>query len=88
LLYTGVSGLILLWTVESPINLIKPASIIGGVFTCGLWGFFMIWTDQHFLPPPLRMKKTLHILTVVSGTVLTGLGITGVVNYIMGLLGS
>ena len=65
---------------------IEPAAIVGGVFTCGLWCFLMIWTDRHFLPKPLRMGRFLVITNIVAGTVLTGIGIKAILDYVLSLL--
>jgi hypothetical protein len=51
---------------------------VGGVFTCGLWCFAMIWTDRQFLPKPLQMKPLLLIMTTLSGVFLTGLGLLAI----------
>jgi hypothetical protein len=82
LLYCGIGGLILFWSFDDPIKLVTPAALVGGVFTCGLWCFAMIWTNRHFLPRPLRMGKTLLILTIISGTLLTAIGAKGIWDYI------
>ncbi len=84
LLYCGIGGLILLWTIDDPIALVTPAALVGGVFTCGLWCFAMIWTDRKFLPKPLQMGKGLLIAATFSGTVLTLLGAKGIWDYVVG----
>ena len=86
LLYTGIGGLALLWTTSDPIKLVVPAAIIGGVFTCGLWCFLMIWTDRHFLPRPLRMSMLMRLGLVIAGSGLTGLGLKGIWGYTKQLL--
>lgn len=86
LLYCGGGGLLLLWIAQDPVSLVTPAAIVGGVFTCGLWCFAMVWTDRHFLPPPLRMRSGLLALTIVTGLVLTCLGIKGMWDYVANLL--
>jgi len=73
-LYCAVLGLILLWTSENPIEIVTPAALVGGVFTCGLWCLAMLWTDRRFLPAPLRMPLVLQVLTGISGVVLTAMG--------------
>ena len=35
------------------------SSLVGGVFSCGLWCLAMLWTDHRFLPQPLRMPPVL-----------------------------
>lgn len=87
LLYCGIGGLALMWTFDNPIKLVTPAAIVGGVFTCGLWCFAMIWTDRHFLPRQLRMRPLLLVLTIISGAVLTALGAKGIWDYIANLVG-
>ncbi|MFP6612415.1 MAG: Nramp family divalent metal transporter [Pirellulales bacterium] len=85
LVYCAGGALPLLWLMDDPVKIVTPAAIIGGVLMCGLWCFLMIWTDRHFLPKPLRMGRTLFALTVVSGTVLTVLGLKAVWDYAAGL---
>jgi len=75
LVYCAGGGLALVWFgSDNAMDIVKPAAIVGGVLTCGLWCFAMLWTDWRFLPKPLRMGKVLQILTWISGIVLTGLG--------------
>ena len=82
ILYCAVFGLALLWTVDDPVGLVTPAALVGGVLTCGLWCFAMIWTDRRFVPAPLRMGTALLVATAISGAVLTGLGLKGIVDYL------
>ena len=86
LVYCAAGALPLLWVMENPVKTVEPAAIIGGVFTCGLWCFFMIWADRHFLPPQLRMGRILLTLNLVSGTVLTSLGVRAIIDYAAALL--
>lgn len=88
LTYCAVGGLGLLWLMSNPVSIVKPAGIIGGVFTCGLWCFAMMWVDRKFLPKPLRMGLVLTGLTLISGLVLTGLGVKAIWDYVGGLIGS
>jgi len=76
LAYCASGGLLLVWLGgDDPAAIVKPAAIVGGVFTCGLWCFAMIWADRRFLPKPLQMRPLLFIMTVLSGICLTGLGL-------------
>mgnify|MGYP007096626210 CR=1 FL=1 len=74
LLYCGVAGIALTWLTENPMKLITFPSLVGGVLTCGLWCFGMVWLDRKLLPAALRMKPPLLIATLLSGALLTGLG--------------
>jgi len=76
LAYCAIGALLLVWFGgDDPAAMVKPAAIVGGVLTCGLWCFAMIWTDRRFLPKSLQMGPLLLILTAFSGTMLTGLGL-------------
>ena len=86
LIYCAGGALPLLWIMENPVKTVEPAAIVGGVFTCGLWCFLMVWTDRRFLPNPLQMGRTLVALTMVSGTVLTVLGAKAIADYIAQLV--
>lgn len=86
ILYCAIGGMILLWTTQDPEALIMPAAIVGGVFTCGLWCFAMIWADRRFLPGPVRMGRVLVTLTALSGTVLTVLGAKSLWDYLASFL--
>ncbi len=79
LAYCAAGALLLVWFGgDDPAAMVKPAAIIGGVFTCGLWCFAMIWADRRFLPRSLQMNPLLLMLTALSGTFLTGLGILSI----------
>jgi Mn2+/Fe2+ NRAMP family transporter len=79
LVYCALGGLLLVWVGgDDPAAIVKPAAIVGGVFTCGLWCFAMIWADRRFLPAALQMRPLLLILTALSGVCLTGLGLLAI----------
>jgi hypothetical protein len=81
LTYVGIFSLVFLFTTEDPIRLLTLPLLIGGVFTCGLWCFAMIWTDRHFMPREFQMKTTLLALAIISGIVMTLLGTCALWNY-------
>lgn len=81
LAYCGVGGLTLLWAINNPIGLISLPALLGGVFTCGLWCFAMLWADVKILPPPLRMGAVLRSLTYFSGSLMTILGAKGLWDF-------
>ena len=90
LAYCASGALLLVWFGgDDPAAMVKPAAIIGGVFTCGLWCFAMIWADRRFLPKSLQMGSLLLILTILSGTFLTVLGVLSIwKEYFEHLFGS
>ncbi|MCH2373211.1 MAG: hypothetical protein MK538_03445, partial [Planctomycetes bacterium] len=75
-----------MWLFEDPLKIVTPAAIVGGVLTCGLWCFAMIWIDRKFLPKELRMRGVLLILTWISGIAMTALGVQSLWTYVKGLL--
>jgi Mn2+/Fe2+ NRAMP family transporter len=82
LAYCTIGGLAVTWFGgDDAIKIVAPAAMVGGVFTCGLWCFAMIWADRRYLPKPLRMGRALTTLTVISGTVLTLLGTKAIWDY-------
>jgi Mn2+/Fe2+ NRAMP family transporter len=86
LLYCGLGGLTIMWTNSDPGSVVAIPAIIGGVFTCGIWCFLMIWTNFHFLPKPFRMSPLLLVLNVISGLVLTILGGKAILGLISKML--
>ncbi|MCH2213501.1 MAG: Nramp family divalent metal transporter [Fuerstiella sp.] len=87
LLYCGVGAIALSWLTENPIGLITIPSLIGGVLSCGLWCFGMMWLDRKSLPTALRMKPVLRIATFVSGALLTSIGVKAFYDYVASPLG-
>jgi hypothetical protein len=72
----------------NPDDIVRPAALLGGVFTCGLWCLAMLWTDRRFLPASLQMPRPLWALVAVSGVVLTLLGAKGIWDYVAGFFAS
>jgi hypothetical protein len=84
-LYCAVFGLLFLWTLTlrmNPDDIIRPAAILGGVFTCGLWCLAMLWTDRAFLPRSLQMPWPLRWATAVSGVAMTVMGAVAIWDYV------
>ena len=83
LIYCASGGLSLIWFGgDDAMKIVAPAAIVGGVFTCGLWCFAMLWVDRRFLPRSLRMGRMLTSLNWVSGVVLTGLGAQAIWSFV------
>lgn len=82
LLYCAIPGLALMWWMEDPVEIVTPAALVGGVFACGIWCFFMVWADRRFVIPELRMNRLLLALTLISGSFLTIAGLKAVWDYV------
>ncbi|MCA9067066.1 MAG: hypothetical protein KDA96_28580, partial [Planctomycetaceae bacterium] len=74
------------WLTENPIQLITFPSLVGGVLTCGLWCFGMVWLDRKHLPRRLQMKTPLLAGTLLSGGLLTALGGKAFYDFVVGLM--
>lgn len=85
IVYCLLGGLIMIWLPESMagtiINRLTFGSIISGAASCGLWCFAMLWADRVRLPAPLRMSRTMQLLTLVAGIGMTLLGVITSVKY-------
>ena len=82
--YCGIGGVSIMWLGGNPVQIVTPAAIFGGVLTCGLWCLLMIWTDRRYLPKPLQMGPVLLALNLISGLFLTGWGLRGVYDLLLG----
>ena len=81
----GVLGLILLWCSLDPVWILTPGAVISATFTCGLWCFAMLWSDQVHLPRELRMGWLLVVCVFLSGIALTVFGVTGMSRWLSSL---
>lgn len=86
LAYLAIGGLVLMWTMDDPIEIATPAALVGGVFACGLWCFAMMWADRRFLPKALQMNRALYYGVATSGVVLTLMGARGIWDYLLRFL--
>jgi Mn2+/Fe2+ NRAMP family transporter len=84
-LYAGLVGIALMWLVERPMDIVAPAALLGSL-TCGLWCFAIIWADRRTLPRGVRMGPGWIVLNLLSGLILTGFGVGGVVVYVQSLM--
>ena len=79
-------GLTILWVSRSHpeiqlIDIVTPAGIFTGVIGCGLYCLANPWIDYYFLPPALRMPRSLVVLNVVGGLVLSLAGFKALWEY-------
>ena len=79
-------GLSLLWLSRSfpsvgLIDIVTPAGIYSGVLACGFYCLANAWMDWRYLPPALRMPKSLVILNIVSGMAFGAMGLKALWDY-------
>ena len=85
--YTGGLGLLLVWTVKDPVKIVTIPALLGGVFTCGLWCFAVLWAEQRFLPKAYRMRKVLLVLTIIAGVAMTTFGVIALYQHFSEMIG-
>jgi Mn2+/Fe2+ NRAMP family transporter len=72
--YSGLGGLLLLWSGWKTVTLASIISPFSGVMGCGLWCLGMLWVDRRQTPTPYRMRALLLGLTLLAGVVMTLVG--------------
>jgi len=73
-LYSGLGGLMLLWTGWKTVTIASIISPFSGVLGCGLWCLAMIWVDRTQMPKQYRMSIQLLLGTILAGLVMTAVG--------------
>ena len=87
LLWCGLGGLTLLWSLDaSPVKIVTPAALVGSSLTCGIWCFAILWSDRTSVPRPLRAGLGLNLLILLAGIVLTIVPAIGLYKYVVNLL--
>jgi hypothetical protein len=78
----------ILAAIEKPVGIVTIPAVLGGVFTCGLWCFAVLWAEQRFLKPLYRMNRFLFVATIVAGTALTAMGVFAIFDLVKKIAGS
>jgi len=79
-LYSGLGGLLILWTGLRSVTLATFVSPLSGVLGCGLWCLAMLAVDRTQMPAPYRMGRGLRAATALAGLLMTVAG--GYTTYI------
>jgi Mn2+/Fe2+ NRAMP family transporter len=75
ILYSGIGGLLLLWSGLKTITLASIVSPFSGVFGCGLWCLAMVWVDRKQMPAGYQMSSSLLASVIVAGAVMSTMGL-------------
>lgn len=78
--YIMIASLILIWTVGELVVIVTPASVLGGLLTSGLFCLAIVWTEHKVLPPQLRLSTAGQWWVIISGVLLTVLGVISTVE--------
>lgn len=76
--YMLVASLVLVWSGAEFIFIVTPASVLGGLFMCGVFCLAMVWTEHKVLPKALRLSTAAKWWVILSGLLLAALGIVGI----------
>lgn len=84
--WTMVGAVAMLLTGADFVQLITPASIVGGIVACGIYGAGMIYIDRLNMPAQLRMGPVLTALVGVGSVFLFVSGTIALLDF-LGVLG-
>jgi hypothetical protein len=79
-------GLGLIWSDWDPLAILSPASILSGVFACGLWCFVMAWTERKFLPRAFWLPRPAYFVLLLGGGAMTVFGLRALYDYALSVL--
>lgn len=79
--WTGIGALLMIATGASFLALITPASIVGGVFACGIYGAGLLYVDKINLPKEYRMSPLVRTLVALGSAFLTVCGVVAMLSY-------
>jgi Mn2+/Fe2+ NRAMP family transporter len=82
--FVGASAMLL--TGADFVSLITPASIVGGIIACGIYGFGLLYVDRRNMPAEFRMSRLLTTLVTLGSVFLAVAGGIALADY-AGLLG-
>ncbi|SCK53830.1 Nramp family divalent metal transporter [Streptomyces sp. WMMB 322] len=80
--WTGIGALLMIATGASFLALITPASIVGGVFACGIYGAGLLYVDKVNLPAEYRMSALVRMLVALGSAFLTVCGVVAMLAYV------
>jgi Mn2+/Fe2+ NRAMP family transporter len=80
--WIAIGSLLMILSGASFVALISPASIVGGVFACGIYGAGLLYVDRKNLPAPYRMGPALRTLVVLGSVFLTVAGVIAMLAYV------
>jgi len=81
-LWTGTISLVAILSGLDFVALVTPASIVGGVLACGVYGAGLLYVDKVNLPKPYRMSRSLRVLVGFGSVFLTVAGALALVEYV------
>ncbi|PRY02221.1 Nramp family divalent metal transporter [Allonocardiopsis opalescens] len=72
--WTGIGAVAMVLTGADFVALITPASVLGGVIACGIYGAGLLYVDRVNVPGPYRMSAALRMLVAFGSVFLTVCG--------------
>ncbi|WP_314173209.1 Nramp family divalent metal transporter [Streptomyces winkii] len=80
--WTGIGALLMIATGADFVDLITPASIVGGVFACGIYGAGLLYVDKVNMPAEYRMSPLVRWLVAVGSAFLTVCGVVAMLSFV------
>jgi hypothetical protein len=79
-------GIAFIWIDWSPLMVLTPASILSGVFACGLYALAMARVESRCMPAELKLGILPRAILLMGGLVMTLLGLRALYDYVLLLL--
>lgn len=79
--WIAVGSVLMILSGANFVALITPASLLGGVFACGIYGAGLLYIDRVNLPRDYRMSPVLRALVAVGSLFLAVAGIVALLSY-------
>lgn len=79
--WIAVGAIAMLLTGADFVALITPASIVGGIIACGIYGAGLLYVDRVNMPRPYRMSRLLQALVLVGSLFLFGAGTIALLDF-------
>ncbi|MQA10641.1 MAG: hypothetical protein GEU98_19220 [Pseudonocardiaceae bacterium] len=80
--WTGLLAILMILTGADFVELITPASIVGGVLACGIYGAGLLYVDKVNLPQEYRMSGLVRWLVGLGSVFLTVSGVIAFLQYL------
>lgn len=79
--WIALGSILMVLSGASFVALITPASLLGGVFACGIYGAGLLYIDHVNMPRQYRMSPLLRVLVAIGSLFLAVAGIVALLSY-------
>lgn len=80
--WVALGSVLMILTGANFVALITPASLLGGVFACGIYGAGLLYVDKINMPAPYRMGRVLRGVVAIGSLFLSVAGTLALLSYV------